>query len=286
MRNKNNIVSLSHINDDSPCVLKGFTLIELLIVIAIISLLVSILLPSLQKAKELTQSVVCLSNQKLVGLAFCLYAENHNNRLPDYSDISLTPDYKTRWHVVIMPYFSTESSRDSRQYNCPSRKETIAKSSAYPGVEYVDYGVNYGFPTLAVFATRNYPGAPTPEGSLRISDIKNASNVFALMDSQPGHYNTTNYYSVVLIFTPWEPSAGATRPSYWGFEGSLGEDYDDDGVNDSSKKVLYGTVNGSPYNNAAFRHGGGNAINALFVDGHCHSVKKLDWVKPEPWCWK
>ncbi len=60
----------------------AFTLIELLVVIAIIALLVSILMPSLQKAKEMAKDVVCLSHQKNISLAIYLYAQDYNDTLP------------------------------------------------------------------------------------------------------------------------------------------------------------------------------------------------------------
>ena len=60
----------------------AFTLIELLVVIAIIALLVSILMPSLQKAKELAKSVVCASHQKNVSLAIFLYAQQYDDCFP------------------------------------------------------------------------------------------------------------------------------------------------------------------------------------------------------------
>ena len=53
----------------------AFTLIELLVVIAIIALLVSILLPSLRRAKELAIVVQCLSQERNMGTANLLYAE-------------------------------------------------------------------------------------------------------------------------------------------------------------------------------------------------------------------
>ncbi len=60
----------------------AFTLIELLVVIAIIALLVSILMPSLQKAKEMAKDVVCLSHQKNISLAIYLYAQDYDEMLP------------------------------------------------------------------------------------------------------------------------------------------------------------------------------------------------------------
>ncbi|RKY24931.1 MAG: hypothetical protein DRP83_06955 [Planctomycetota bacterium] len=60
---------------------RGFTLIELLVVIAIIALLVSILLPSLKKAKELARRAVCSSNQHSIVLAANMYAADFNGQV-------------------------------------------------------------------------------------------------------------------------------------------------------------------------------------------------------------
>lgn len=61
---------------------KGFTLIELLVVIAIIALLVSILLPSLQKARELAKRVKCAANTNSVGKSLVLYQSENADRFP------------------------------------------------------------------------------------------------------------------------------------------------------------------------------------------------------------
>ena len=60
---------------------KAFTLIELLVVIAIIALLLAIVLPAFNQAKQIAASVVCMSNQKQLGLAYVLYAEENNGKL-------------------------------------------------------------------------------------------------------------------------------------------------------------------------------------------------------------
>ena len=57
---------------------RGFTLIELLVVIAIIAILVSILMPTLSKAKEMAKRVQCVTNQRQVILANQFYAGDNN----------------------------------------------------------------------------------------------------------------------------------------------------------------------------------------------------------------
>lgn len=56
---------------------KGFTLVELLVVISIIAMLLSILMPSLSKAREQARAVVCLSRLKQLGLGFMFYVDDY-----------------------------------------------------------------------------------------------------------------------------------------------------------------------------------------------------------------
>lgn len=73
----------------------GFTLIELLVVIAIIALLLSIILPSLKKAKEAARRIACLNNMRQLSILWRLYAMDNDGKFcsPDPEDAFYTPGF-------------------------------------------------------------------------------------------------------------------------------------------------------------------------------------------------
>lgn len=113
---------------------RGFTLVELLVVIGIIAVLISILLPSLQRAKEAANGVKCQSNCKQLMYAFTLFAMDHKNKLPgSMASFDGNPDHAD-WLYGIIPGTNSPGNfntcpqsgtvfpytKDADLYRCPS----------------------------------------------------------------------------------------------------------------------------------------------------------------------
>jgi len=63
---------------------RGFTLVELLVVVAVIAVLAAILLPVFAQAREKARQASCLSNERQLGAALQLYAQDHDERWPSH----------------------------------------------------------------------------------------------------------------------------------------------------------------------------------------------------------
>lgn len=153
---------------------RGFTLIELLVVIAIIAILAAILFPVFAQARDSARQSACLSNEKQLGTALMMYAQDYDENLPSWpyagaSDIRKSPTFTSGWGYSIwvpalMPYVKNEGV-----FSCPNgpKTGTTWPNQAIAGpknqkmvvnLAYNEYILNrdFGFSSLAALgAARN-----------------------------------------------------------------------------------------------------------------------------------
>lgn len=178
----------------------GFTLVELLVVVAIIALLVSILLPSLGKAKEQARMVMCLSNIRALGLAFKFYTGENNDWYPAGAANGGGSEYT--WDSILQPYYEVygllycPSDKTIREYDLWSQP----KEWRYPRSYAINRNVSWMGPSTA------YP-LEWPGGVGNTADVTYPNETILLGEmwwSQywttftPGMYHT---YSGCGIFT-------------------------------------------------------------------------------------
>lgn len=86
---------------------RGFTLIELLVVIAIIALLMSIMMPTLGRAKKLAKTILCMNNLKNWGLWFNFYTSENDHYFPEGLIATTTPE--GLWYYSLRKYYKEDN---------------------------------------------------------------------------------------------------------------------------------------------------------------------------------
>ena len=102
----------------------GFTLIELLVVIAIIAILISLLVPAVQKVREAAARLQCANNLKQIGIASHAFHDSHRFLVPSWiGDNSLDPDGWASWAVLLLPYLDQGPVYDKWDLRYPASKQ-------------------------------------------------------------------------------------------------------------------------------------------------------------------
>jgi prepilin-type N-terminal cleavage/methylation domain-containing protein/prepilin-type processing-associated H-X9-DG protein len=96
----------------------GFTLVELLVVISIIGVLVALLLPAIQSARESARRTQCTNNLRQQSVAVNLYAGQHVSEFPAlWRTANVRPWDNFSWRVSVLPFLEYEDLYDSLQLN-------------------------------------------------------------------------------------------------------------------------------------------------------------------------
>jgi prepilin-type N-terminal cleavage/methylation domain-containing protein len=200
---------------------RAFTLIELLTVLAVVALLVALLLPALSGASEKANGIQCLNNSRQIAVAWMLYAENHDGRLPSNLDSIDNQGVLVNWvagtmhrrvdatntailtdphQSLIAPYIKVV-----RAFKCPSDETENVRSVA------MNCRMNptrpFGPPSWVGGWGTNY------HTFVSLSEILNPANVFVIVDERSDSINDP-YFAIDMSNTGTPEGNGRPTPYY------------------------------------------------------------------------
>jgi prepilin-type N-terminal cleavage/methylation domain-containing protein/prepilin-type processing-associated H-X9-DG protein len=213
----------------------AFTLVELLVVIAIIGILIALLLPAVQAAREAARRSQCTNNMKQIGLALHNYHDTHKTfppaaiwgvpNKPSYQLGRLPGPHHHTWNTFILPFLEQQPLYDSVDFRLPAWGQKVVGTQIEALRCPSDVGLDQPSDSSDIAIT-NYPGCqgyhwwyPTGRGNgqwdgvfnnvkpIRIAEIRDGTSNTAMVIERTGR----GFESSVVRTN----GAGSPRPPSW-----------------------------------------------------------------------
>ncbi len=267
---------------------RGFTLIELLVVVSIIALLIALLLPALAQARQLANSLLCLSNLRSQGQLVYEYADTYEGSIPYsenfYGDRQGVP---VSWEDTLLAYRFDYATcyRYDFPVEFPSQANAMASHVKYwrhlfwcpdmglPMLDtaYLSMGDTYSVnPNIFVVDSPNGPEVP-----MKYANIQDSAEKIMIGDATQGQLFGDSYWEFGWpnrVEGPGNKPGGVLTVS--GPTGTC--DIDEYANPDCSLRYRHGSPQPGPKGKAYLATG---VANVVFADGHAAGIQagSLTW---------
>ena len=180
---------------------KAFTLIELLVVISIIALLVSILMPALNKARAMAKRTVCSTNERALVTAMVFYIDNNNDDMPIATSTVSNGSGAKGWikdgTTTVMEREQYENIKEGTLYKYVDSVE-VYRCPTSPLTQFISYGMTSQWYNESALGATTY-GAP--DFYKKFSSCKRPAERFVFVETVGS--DADGYWAIYFQFARW-----------------------------------------------------------------------------------